>query len=74
MSGKVNVIEMKVNVKQPKDGKFRVTGSKALSVYHYDITPPTTLRRLIKAHDKLVVHFDLIAVMKRVQDVGAMKD
>ncbi len=62
IAGGKNTIDMIVRVKQLQDGRFQVIGSKALSMLDYGITPPTALWGLIRAHDRLVIHFDLVAV------------
>ncbi len=44
-----------------KDGKYEIVGEKTLSMRDFDIIPPTAFFGLIKADEKLVVGFDLIA-------------
>jgi len=43
------------------DGRVRVQGQHALRMTDFDITPPTGLLGLVRAHDDIVVRFDLIA-------------
>jgi polyisoprenoid-binding protein YceI len=45
-----------------KDGsRYFVTGSKDILMTDFGLTPPTALLGLVKAHDELVVHFELLA-------------
>ena len=62
IAGVEQAIEMTVRIKQLPDGKFRVVGSKNLSMPDFGITPPTALWGMIKADAQLTVHFDLITV------------
>ncbi|MFH5832113.1 YceI family protein [Halalkalibaculum sp. DA384] len=39
--------------------RFRVKGVKPLNMHDFDIEPPTALMGLIKANEKLTVHFDV---------------
>lgn len=60
IAGKSNSISMIMNVKKLRNETFRVTGSRELMMKDFDITPPSAFWGLIKAHDEIVVHFDLI--------------
>ncbi len=68
IAGKDNRVKIKIKVKQLADGKYRLVGSKPLSMLNYGITPPSHFFGLIRAHDKLVVHFDLVA-----EQIGSMQ-
>ncbi len=61
IAGKQNPVEIEMKVKRLADGKYILKGEKQLSMYDYNIIPPTAFFGLIKAHDKLVVHFNIIA-------------
>ncbi len=61
IAGKTNIVKIKMKVQQLQKGEFKLTGSEPISMHDYGITPPTALWGLIRAHDKLVVHFDLMA-------------
>lgn len=61
INGVSNQIEMVVRVKALSGNQFRLIGTKTLSMHDFNIIPPTALWGLIKAHDTLVVNFDLIA-------------
>lgn len=39
---------------------YRVTGRKDLSMHQFNIIPPTAFLGLIRAHDKLIVNFDIV--------------
>lgn len=43
------------------DGRVRVQGQHALRMTDFDIEPPTGLLGLVRAHNDIVVRFDLIA-------------
>lgn len=43
------------------DGRVRIQGQHALRMTDFDIEPPTGLLGLVRAHDDIVVRFDLIA-------------
>jgi len=61
IAGEKNVVNIKMEVEKLPNGNYRLVGSKPLSMLDYGITPPSHFFGLIHAHDKLVVHFDLIA-------------
>lgn len=63
IAGKTNQVEIPIIVQQLSDGQFHITGSKPVSMFDYNITPPSAFFGLIKAHDQLVVHFDIIAAV-----------
>jgi len=48
-------------VKSLSNMKYEVLGKKELSMLDFNITPPTAFFGLIKANERLVVNFDLIA-------------
>ncbi|MCI0707981.1 MAG: YceI family protein [Ignavibacteriae bacterium] len=60
IAGITNRIEIPVKAEALTGGRFRLTGNKAPSMLDFNITPPTAFFGLIKAHDKLVVHFELL--------------
>jgi hypothetical protein len=51
---------IKITIEKLPDGYFRLIGCLPVSMLDFGITPPEHLLGLIKAHDKLIVHFDLI--------------
>lgn len=46
------------------ENRFRVKGSKQLNMHDFNIEPPTALLGLIKANEKLTVHFDVSVHLK----------
>jgi hypothetical protein len=50
-----------VRVKSLRDRKYEILGKKELSMLDFHITPPSAFFGLIKADERLVVNFDLIA-------------
>jgi YceI-like domain len=60
IAGETNAVSFNIKIKQLPDGEFRLTGNNALSMHDYGIIPPSHFFGLIKAHDKLVVYFDLL--------------
>lgn len=54
-------IETPVEGRRLSDGRLRATGSVPLKMTDFGVEPPTALFGLIKAHNRIEVHFDLIA-------------
>ncbi|NBC18616.1 MAG: YceI family protein [Bacteroidetes bacterium] len=61
LAGEERPIEMTVVGKRIGDGQYAVQGSKTLLMSDFGIDPPSALLGLIKAHDRIEVHFDLVA-------------
>lgn len=61
LAGEERPIEMTVVGKRIGDGQYTVQGSKSLLMSDFGIDPPSALLGLIKAHDRIEVHFDLVA-------------
>ncbi len=61
IAGYKRTVDILIKVKKLSDGKFNLVGSKELSMHDFNIEPPSAFFGLIKADDKLVVKFDLIA-------------
>ena len=61
IAGEKNIVNIKMQVEKLPNGNYRLVGSKPLSMLNYGIIPPSHFFGLIHAHDKLVVHFDLLA-------------
>ena len=61
LAGTERPVEMTVVGKRIGEGTYAVEGSTALQMTDFGIEPPTALLGLIKAHDRIVVHFDLVA-------------
>lgn len=62
IAGTVRPATLRVQGQQQLDGSYRATGSLPLLMSDFSIDPPTALLGLIKAHDAITVHFDLIAI------------
>lgn len=61
IAGVTNKEDILISVRGLDDGIYHLEGSKVLSMNDFDITPPSHFFGIIKAHDQLVVHFDLYA-------------
>lgn len=71
IAGVTNRTEVVVQGKLISEKRFRVKGSKQIDMEAYDIEPPTALLGLIKASNKLVVHFDVTVQLKNA--IGALQ-
>lgn len=61
IAGKSESIEAVAWGRRLEDGRYRVRGSKPLTMTAFGIQPPVALLGLVKAHDHIEVHFDLVA-------------
>ena len=50
------------------DDGYRVKGRLPLSMTDFDVEPPTALAGLIKAHERIVVGFDLVATVEEAAE------
>lgn len=60
IAGVKKSVQMVITIRKLSPVRFRITGSKTLSMRDYNITPPSAFLGLIKAHEKLIVRFDLV--------------
>lgn len=60
IAGKKKMENIKIIIEKLTDGNFKLSGSFPVSMADFGIIPPQHLLGLIKAHEKLVVRFDLI--------------
>ena len=60
IAGVRDTLEMSVNARMMSDRTFHIQGEKPLHMSTFDIKPPTALLGLIRADERLVVHFDLL--------------
>lgn len=60
VAGKQIDIKMKVKLTQLAGNKYKVEGSKDILMSAFGVTPPTAMMGLIKAHDKLTFHIDIV--------------
>lgn len=61
IAGTEQPVTLEVDAQHLPDGRYRAQGSQPLSMRAFGIDPPSALLGLVKAHDRIVVHFDLIA-------------
>lgn len=62
VAGQERSVTLPVAGQMLPDGKVRVRGEHPLRMTDFGITPPTALMGLVRAHDRLTVRFDLVAV------------
>lgn len=74
IAGKLNLVNIKMKVEKLQSGVFRLVGSKPLFMHDFGITPPSHFFGLIRAHDKLIVHFDLLAARENKPKSVASND
>lgn len=74
IAGVTNTVNILMQVDKLNDGTYHLVGHKPLSMYDFDITPPSAFFGLIKAHDKLTVYFDLYARAERIADSNIGSD
>ncbi|MDZ7692194.1 MAG: YceI family protein [Balneolaceae bacterium] len=68
IAGVTNKTSLVVEGQQIGDSRFRVKGIKPLNMHDFDIEPPTALMGLIKASEKLTVHFDVSVLLDEQAD------
>lgn len=59
IAGKQDTTEVTVRGRLLNEDRFRVRGSKPLRMDTFDVTPPSALMGLIRADNRLEVHFDV---------------
>ena len=62
IAGTVRQVALEVRSQPLADGRYRATGALPLKMTDFGIEPPTALLGLVRAHDDIVVRFDLVAV------------
>ncbi len=62
IAGITKTVPMSIAIRQSSPERFIITGSKALSMTDFGITPPTALWGIIKTNDRLTVNFQLTAI------------
>jgi len=60
IAGYKRIVNIPLKVRKLPDGKYNLVGIKELSMYDFNIEPPSAFFGLIKADDKLVIKFNLI--------------
>ncbi|ARA94146.1 hypothetical protein AWN76_013935 [Rhodothermaceae bacterium RA] len=61
IAGTERIVETRVQARREPDGRVRAVGSMALRMTDFNVEPPTAMMGVIKAHDDITVHFELIA-------------
>ena len=61
IAGYKRIVNIPLKVRKLNDGKYNLVGIKELSMHDFNIEPPSAFFGLIKADDKLVIKFNLIA-------------
>jgi len=62
VAGQERSLTLPVTGQMLPGGKIRVRGEHPLRMTDFGITPPTALMGLVRAHDRLTVRFDVVAV------------
>lgn len=62
IAGEERPVTLAVQGHQQPNGTYQATGSLPLLMSDFGVDPPTALLGLIKAHDAITVHFNLIAI------------
>ena len=60
IAGSSESVEIPISIMPLGGGRYRVRGTKPLSMHEFHITPPSAFFGLIQAHDLLIVSFDII--------------
>lgn len=60
VAGSPQSIQMKVKLKPIGGGKYNIEGQKDVTMTSFGVKPPTAMMGLIKAHDKLTFHFNIV--------------
>ena len=63
IAGVTDTTGLVVHGQQISRNRFRVKGEKELNMHTFDIKPPTALFGLIKADERLTVHFDVSVLL-----------
>lgn len=62
IAGAERPVTLAVQGHQQANGTYRATGSLPLLMSDFGVDPPTALLGLVKAHDAITVHFNLVAL------------
>lgn len=60
IAGVEREVSITLDGRRHSDGHIRSNGSTPLTLSSFGIDPPTALLGLVKVHDHVVVHFDLV--------------
>ena len=64
VSGVTREVLVQVKGLPKEDGAIRIFGAKKISMKDFDIEPPTALMGMVRVHEELIVHFDLLVESK----------
>lgn len=64
IAGVTDTTEVVVKGQMLEENRFRVRGSRELRMDTFDITPPSALMGLIRAENRLTVHFDVTVSLR----------
>lgn len=66
IAGRSRAVETVAHGRRLANGHFQVRGSTDLTMTSFGIRPPVALLGLVKAHDDIEVHFDLLAASESI--------
>lgn len=61
IAGTTRPVTLDLTARRLAEGRFRAQGSLPLLMTDFGVEPPTALLGLVRAHDRIVVRFDLVA-------------
>jgi len=61
VSGTERLVRVSARGREVSDGMFRLQGCKPITMTYFGVEPPTKFLGLVKVHDRIEVHFDLLA-------------
>ncbi|MDX2285698.1 MAG: YceI family protein [Bacteroidia bacterium] len=61
IAGVTKPIDMTLDARRRADGKYQFTGSKAMKMTDFGVTPPTAMFGQIETGDDITVRFDVVA-------------
>lgn len=64
LAGTERPIELEAQGRRRSDGRVQIRGAHPMQMTDYGIDPPTGLGGLVRAHDRLVARFDLLATVR----------
>jgi polyisoprenoid-binding protein YceI len=65
LAGSERAVSFFVSGREAPDGRMYVTGHAPLNMSDFGIDPPSALLGLVQAHDRIEVHFNLVAEVER---------
>lgn len=71
IAGETRTVAFEASAERREGGKYRARGRSELRMSDFGVTPPTALAGLIRAHDQIVVHFDLLASISNHEEISS---